>query len=334
MVKTFKEFFDELDTDCQEYIVNNFEWVDTSTSDYYKQYIPEVGHVNAALDRVEFEYSFKGTKNAYGMACQLAYHKQNLGGINDESYYNAMSALCREYSDCMYFLSLNERRRFVFDVHETTVGYNLQWVLFLTTDFNNIPYNLLSQTQRLSKLDRKVIGYDKSRELLKEHPLRYKLELNEQDDLFDDLFFGENGWTEKQRLEIIKNYTYPNLGKLNDFMKRIVSVDQAYLKHLDVLVESRSAISNEAYKEQKPDSEITNGMSIPQKYRYPVEYRKLFLAAGVCARKNMSKSLASSLGDLAVIIKMYRFDFQKVYQSLYPEQFLPNAEDNVQPIGL
>lgn len=166
------------------------------------------------------------------------------------------------------------------------------------------------------------------KEAVKELPGKYKLNhsvLN--DDVFDELFFGANGWTAAQRREVIKNNYSGYMDDILDFLKRIVSVDHTYLRYVRTLIESNTAVAKELYSLRKPADELTGNESIQKQFRLSTEIRKLIQVAACCSRKRVGKAMRSNLGAVGPLVQMYKFDFNVIYDALYPDDGQINWEN-------
>lgn len=143
----------------------------------------------------------------------------------------------------------------------------------------------------------------------------YEQELS---DIFDELFFGEDGWTEEQKIRIVRTIRcYED--DVKDFMRKIVAVDKKYLKYIEEAISSNTALAQALCQQQKPQSELTGNETREQRYRYPKELRKLFQICGCCVRKSLPKTRVSKIGDVANIVKLYNYNFSDIFDAMYPE---------------
>lgn len=139
-------------------------------------------------------------------------------------------------------------------------------------------------------------------------------------DLFDELFFCENGWNDTQKANFINNASY-GMESFKKFVKYILSVDMSYIKNLPSMLRHDTAMINALASELKPDDEITEGMTYPQKYRYPKKFRNLLKVLYICIKEKCYKTRANQLKEIASIAKLYSYDFSLVCEAMYPEAF-------------
>ena len=156
----------------------------------------------------------------------------------------------------------------------------------------------------------------------KENPMAISISRDQiNNDLVDELFFGEDQLTEDQKRRVITGYVR-DVRDVKDFMQRFVAVDESYLKYLGYIIDDRPDLAMKLYKQKKPDDELAEygeHVKIADSYRYPKEYRKLFLIAGCCARENVGKAKAGLIGEIASLLKMYSWNYLDIFYCLYPQ---------------
>ena len=94
------------------------------------------------------------------------------------------------------------------------------------TGFRYIAYTVISTEPESDTIGRM---YKIAKEESGKFSFRSRDRNNVNNKVFDSLFFCEDGWTPEQKKKIIQNYGY-NEEDAEDFMRRIVAVDESYLK--------------------------------------------------------------------------------------------------------
>lgn len=315
-MKTFKQWVDGLGEAARDYIKKRCsDWADFTTEDYYRK-----------IDPNDTEFLRKLIKEAYGYnkadklllaTSMLLLQKADAESeqmfktllVNNSDYDNTLCAVIgrdayREWYKNKYGQRLNK---------------SLDYILLMTDDFDNIDFseydngNLTADPEYFD-----IFGEEYMLNFLKENPRLFKpTQLAIDDERFDKLFFGENGWTEAQKKQVIGNYT-GDVWQMDDFLERIVAVDKSYLKYVYNIIYRDAAAAAKLYTAKKDNYDV-NTTTVQQRFRYSKELRKLFMIAGCCARESLPKTKAGTIGDISALVKLYNFDFNSIFDCLYPE---------------
>lgn len=202
--------------------------------------------------------------------------------------------------------------------------------LYLVNDFSNVPREL--SKYKIQEVDciedglQEIVGTETVKQLAVESPNLVCVKNNEDNDLFDDVFFCENGWNDDQRRRFIRQYycnTYSHKivqdryqDGFRDFIKRIVAVDQKYLRYMYDIIAECPALGNKIYDEKKPDDELTGNETPEMTFRYSKLIRKLARIANICARKSLSGVNGKALKELSPLIKLYGYNFNDIYDCI------------------
>lgn len=145
-------------------------------------------------------------------------------------------------------------------------------------------------------------------------------------DMFDRLFFLDNGWTDSEKKEaVIGRYsdsgtsTDQALDYFENFANDILSVDHKYYRFIYTLVGVCPALGNYIYDAKKPDDEINENTITEMKFRYNKEIRKLGKLANICIRESLSKANNSFLKEVGPLLRLYNFNFNMIYNMMFPE---------------
>lgn len=315
-MKTFKQWVDGLGEAARDYIEKRCgDWADFTTEDYYRK-----------IDPNDTEFLRKLIKEAYGYnkadklllaTSMLLLQKTDPASeqmfktllVNNSDYDNTLCAVMgrdayREWYKNKYGQRLNK---------------SIDYILLMTDDFDNIDFseydngNLTADSEYFD-----IFGEEYRLKFLKENPRLFKpTRLAIDDERFDKLFFGENGWTEAQKKQVIGNYT-GDVWQMDDFLERIVAVDKSYLKYVYNIIYRDAAAAAKLYTAKKDNYDV-NTTTVQQRFRYSKELRKLFMIAGCCARESLPKTKAGTIGDISALVKLYNFDFNSIFDCLYPE---------------
>ena len=340
-MKTFKQWFNGLSEETQKYLSQNCNWIDKTglSEDGYRHPVTEGFFEDAILNfQAEFKKDSSGDSDdvfQLGIFLSKKYKKK----LDKETYLTLLQAFCRTSYGSMNnldYLDVDEQREIVKRKHDNRVeanktkdawnkrdeAYTVFDKLLITEDFSNIDWSDTKITSNLTPEMTEILGHDKVYELVKNNPRAMDFKRGKDYELFDELFFCKDGWTKEQKRQYIHNLNY-DFSDLEDFMRRIVAVDESYLREVgNYFIYSNPALAMYMYKDKKSQEEID---ALPAKhkqedeYRYPKEYRKLFQIAACCARKNVGKAMAGTIGDASCILKMYAYDFNKVFDCLYPQ---------------
>lgn len=349
-MKTLKQWYDELGEEAQLWVDNNCStWFDKSQPDYYrKEVVNDLAHFmtfDEDINRLP-KYSTSSCLRYYSTVLVKTMRylvSQNM--LSEKTFQdNLASMLNRDTDDVSkdVWLYDSERKLDTFVRLHQKRGYNsTHWLqlkdyLYLVTDFDNIQLPEETLNHNLGEdLDitvlSQLLGKTFALSWAKENCLDFVDTLRHgiQNDIFDELFFCENGWTDEQKKHILdrmyvitrhyRHDTENNLIRIADFMERIVSVDKSYLKFLYRILNNVPAMGNKMYEQKKEGSELTGNESIPQTYRYPKDIRKLARIINICIRKSLSNVNAAALKEISPLIKIYGYNFKDIYAALYPD---------------
>ena len=341
-MKTFRQWYESLSQETQEYITQNCTWFDITTEDYYKHNSGSIETIKCTAeyvkDRLDRDrYISDDCVNPAIVTCiQMIKDKVTpeeyaylLYGIKDATRINSSNF---DAMDRRELLKLTKKYKDQARENDKwnnygEYKYNLTDFLLMIEDFDNIDFSLLnhdSLTMNAATIE--ILGYDEMYRIAKEEPGKFSFrsrgKSNMDNKVFDSLFFCDDGWTPEQKKKILNNYGY-NEEDAEDFMKRIVAVDESYLKFFcNYFIRNNPALARHLYNQKKTEDELSAlpaNHRMEDEYRYPKSYRKLFHIAACCARENVGKAMAGTIGDAACMLKMYAYDFNQVFDCMYPE---------------
>lgn len=315
-MKTFKQWVDGLGEAARDYIEKRCsDWADFTTKDYYRKIDPNDTELLRKL--IKEAYGYNKADKLLLATSMLLLQKADAESeqmfktllVNNGDYDNTLCAVIgrdayREWYKNKYGQRLNK---------------SIDYILLMTDDFDNIDFseydngNLTADPEYFD-----IFGEEYMLNFLKENPRLFKpTRLAIDDERFDKLFFGENGWTEAQKKQVIGNYT-GDVWQMDDFLERIVAVDKSYLKYVYNIIYRDAAAAAKLYTAKKDNYDV-NTTTVQQRFRYSKELRKLFMIAGCCARESLPKTKAGTIGDISALVKLYNFDFNSIFDCLYPE---------------
>ena len=322
-MKTFKEWFDELSPKTQDYVKNlcyRESLYNFNSKDYF-------AHINLDDEKIanfliDTGYYSQGPKKASMVLARMLKEK----GVELPKTFKVIEEkyLDGESDDLYCLLPKDEIIGILKKKAEIHAGLNLPEWLFIQEDLDNPDFSTLSlRSINADKVEcvREIVKTPENvRALYKKNP-QY-INIDEVDDrtqdIFDDLFFGEDGWTEEQKLTMIGKVSAVT-SSVEKFMRNVVAVDMSYLQYIDLIVSKRPALATELYNEKKPESELEENFSIAQSYRYPVFFRKFFTIVGCCIRKTLPKTKAGSIGDNSALLRFYNFDIKQIFAALFSD---------------
>lgn len=341
-MKTFKQWFNSLSEETQKYLKETCKWIDTTTKDYYTH--PTFGRnfVESSVAKITERLETDSWRHDSDLDAAFFYFlKTNRATLSEDEYNKLMYGLidCNstirdnavDIEDLRTYARLYYQKKELYNKRmgrDRKVLKELADVLLLTEDFSNIDWSEIDKGDLpMTGPIMEILGHDEVIKLAKENPgrlnLRYRNERGGMNNpVFDELFFCENGWTPEQKRSVLDRYGY-NEDDVRDFMERIVAVDESYLRFVGTyFISNNPALGMHLYKEKKPADELNAlpaGHKIEDEYRYPKEYRKLFQIAACCARENVGKAMAGTLGTASGILKMYGYNFNMIFDCLYPQ---------------
>lgn len=345
-MKTFKQWFNSLSEETQKYLIKNCTWIDLESKDYYRH--PDKKKLDTLLkvklDEVKKSISEDGYYRSSTTNQQLGIiiTQQHKDTLDHESYMYILTALTDNVGCNTAYCDAFDLREMVKAKHDRTAEYNkdksewsrrkdtysLSEKLLIMEDFSTFDWSDTDVGDIcLDDVTAEILGHDEVIRRAKENPRCFTIRGNYRsfktdNSIFDELFFCADGWTKEQKDRIIHDYDYDMRG-VEDFMKRIVSVDESYLRYIGTyFIRNCPALGMHLYKQKKSQEEID---ALPLKhrqedeYRYSKSYRKLFQIAACCARENVGKAMAGTIGDISGILKMYSYNFNQIFDCLYPQ---------------
>lgn len=338
---TFRQYLDNLSDEAKTWLQNHCCFVDLESEDGYKH------RDYSKFDQkgyLEMYNSIAGDQLAEIITGVLLAKDDNGKYVNrkdlsEKERFDYLYNILEKYhagrslksAKQLYALPLEYVRRAFEHQGKYYHGYNedrpdaldFETLMLFTDDFSRIDWNALSihSMDYVENATIEVLPKEKVKEILKAHPTRlWRNKLPIDCEVFDELFFGENGWDDSQKLDIIDNIYHKNAEDFEDFMKRIVAVDKHYLRYVKIFFKGNKKLASELYRLKMPEDErATYRHPGKHKYRYSDEYRKLFWVARCCAKGEMTGACVDKIGNVATIMKYYGTDFDKIFDMMYPE---------------
>lgn len=322
-MKTFKEWFDELSPKTRDYVKNlcyRGSLYNFNTKDYFAHIKLDDEKIASFL--TDESYYSQGSKKAAIVLAQILKEK---GVELPKTFETIEEKYLDGESDSLYCLLPKDKIISILKKKaETHAGLDLPEWLFIQEDLDNPDFSTLSLSRvsadKIDCIQEIVKTPENVRALYKNNPQYINIdEVDERtQDIFDDLFFGEDGWTEEQKLTMIGKVSAMT-SSVEKFMRNVVAVDMSYLQYIDRIIGKRPALATELYNEKKPESELGVNFSIAQSYRYPVFFRKFFTIVGCCIRKTLPKTKAGSIGDNSALLRFYNFDIKQIFAALFSD---------------
>lgn len=315
-MKTFKQWVDGLGEAARDYIEKRCsDWADFTTEDYYRKIDPNDTEFLRKLIREAYGYN-KADKLLLATSMLLLQKTDP----DSKEMFNTLLQNNSDYDNTLCaVIGRDAYREWYRKKYGQRLSKSIDYILLMTDDFDNIDFseydngNLTADPEYFD-----IFGEEYMLNFLKENPRLFKpTQLAIDDERFDKLFFGENGWTEAQKKQVIGNYT-GDVWQMDDFLERIVAVDKSYLKYVYNIIYRDAAAAAKLYTAKKDNYDV-NTTTVQQRFRYSKELRKLFMIAGCCARESLPKTKAGTIGDISALVKLYDFDFNSIFDCLYPE---------------
>ena len=346
-MKTFRQWFDNLSPVKQRYLRENCSWIDVDSKDRYNH--PSKEKLDAKFNESVLEMVAQSSRDRYYSSnnalesAALAFFQLHKDLLNEDAYKAIIKAATNNGTDrdINQYVDAFELREIVKVKHEERLAYNkthnewdqknalysLSEKLLITEDFSAFDWTDTDVRDRyLDSKMMEILGHDEVIRRAKENPRAVDSFRNREKEIhnpvFDELFFCEDGWTKEQKQQVINSYGC-GVHDVEDFIARIVAVDESYLRYIGTyFIRNCPALGMHLYKQKKSQEEID---ALPLKhrqedeYRYSKSYRKLFQIAACCARENVGKAMAGTIGDISGILKMYSYNFNQIFDCLYPQ---------------
>lgn len=337
---TLREYLDGLPEDSIKWIKEHCKFIDVESKDGYRHMEPVSDIIEQRLAdnsynrNISEEEVIINTLLLRDKNGNYVYNDSNMSTddrnelvykiIYDRHGSNSLDYRVTYYLPLGYIrlMAKEEIHRYQADAEpENRDKLRLKHLLLFTDDFSNIDWSKLT-TENWINVDKGILGIlpkDVIKQYLLQQPRAIKVnEIPMNCDVFDELFFGEDGWTEDQKREVLREFDDSPSGVAN-FMERIVAVDKKYLRYIYKLITRNGrTLSNELYCLQKPADEQTK-CAKKYKYRYSDEYRKLFWIARCCYLGYTNKTAVSKMKDAGSLLKLYGYNFDNIFDMLYPE---------------
>lgn len=332
---SLKEWIDSLSQEVRDYVVNNCDWIDTSSEDYYRHAKLDDNYFNNLVRKAGSSYySTDYWKSIIlGLTVKLNEIDRNiLKSFLSEPTIKSIIKEAANGRDKLYAFSpvlQKEIKRVEFKNDENLC---LSDLLYITEDYSNIDYKRLDRCNlKYRPAIKEMLGIDACIELARSNIDFIKVSVDNlslNDEVIDTLFFGDNQLSRDQKIQVIRYMYNPSIDDIEDYMKRFVSVDESYLRYLYNIINQDPAVAAKLYNLKKPEHELTGNETTEMKYRYPRKYRKLFQMAACCSRKNVGKAMAGTIGELSSMLKMYNWDFNALFDCMYPDSIENESEEN------
>ena len=172
-----------------------------------------------------------------------------------------------------------------------------------------------------------VFGKDKTKEYYAQHldridssTYRYDEECRE---MIDSIFFENQELPDTLRAQFLRGLY--NNGSLRTAASLFENIIPKYPKMLLYLPQifTQSAVFRKLYQLRIEDYSIPEDAAYPDlnqhAWRFNKDLRKVLLLASVCGNMKCAKTNSRRLGDLAVLIKMYGYDYKTIVSAMFPE---------------
>jgi len=339
-MKTLKQWYDSLSVPAQTWVVDNCSaWFDKDQADYYRK----AETVKDDADLIPFLLDTTGVDkySDYSNARVITHKYLTLLRHLHDTQPELISE--KTLNNCIYQVlesgmhTKNDWLHLQGDMRQ--IGFRkcfmrydkmkLADALYLVKDYDNLSLNWEDiSTPQLTPEVIEIIGTEEAKKIAKEggeYTVSKMVNYGKESELFDELFFCKDSWlTQSNKMQVLdrlyaNSSDLPNLRTTEDFFKRIVAVDHSYLRYIHKIIKRYPAIAMQLYQQKKPEEELTGNESSIEQYRYPKEIRKLFVIAHMCVLKRVSKVKSSIAKEVAPLLKIYGYNWDDVYDALYPE---------------
>lgn len=352
-MKTLRQFYDSLTDDSKSWIeINCNEWFDKNESDCYrkqaKQTLDDIlkdfkdklpaKRRYASPDREELSNTIMKiasmSNSALSDDLMLQWLESYDGSyVHPKFFLNATDANKQKIFEKLHGLHyIKDTNRRVYDLEdadgEVITKYTLNNYLYTVKDYDNLDVNLISDTSGTAPLNViRDIFKEKAADLLKATPELFGriLVKGQMDDIFDQLFFCKDGWNDDQKRKALREVYIDALDRhggernqkiIKDFMERIVAVDHSYLRYVHTLIGEDIGSAMKYINQKKDDGS--------NEFLYSKDVRKLMKLSWICHRKSYSQVNGASLKELTPLLKIYGYNFNLIYNSLYPDDEVIN----------
>lgn len=197
----------------------------------------------------------------------------------------------------------------------------IETILFYTYDYDNIDWtDLVTPNYHPALIE--LFGKEKCLE-------KYKSNIRDMtnficsaefattsDPIFDELFFGSDGWSEEAKAKFVSSFTL-DTQIMDSLCYHIFSVDISYMRYLkDACARDWSAV-NKLCQQRKDEFSYNVNRVKESMYRYNKIIRQILYAIYACDNKKLNKLTVAKLGDLAGMVKLYNFDLDAVLESCF-----------------
>lgn len=343
---TLREYIDSLPEKSQQWLKDNCKFIDFESKDGYRHYEPQADIIETRLADQSYNRKISESEIVVNMLLlrddkgEYVYGNSNTMSTDERNetvyriVYDRHGSEMLNYRETYYLplgyvrLAAKEKiKRYQEDQDESNKNkLRLVDLLLFTDDFSNIDWNTLYMDSYYEMNEALLAIFPKeiAKKYLLERPDALAVDnIPMNCDVFDELFFGEDGWTEDQKKVILRKFT-DTTNSVANFMERIVAVDKKYLRYIyQIICRTRDSngpksFSNQLYCLQKPVDELANCKK-KLKYRYSDEYRKLFWIVRCCYLGYTNRTAVSKMKDAGSILKLYGYNFDEIFNMLYPE---------------
>lgn len=172
-----------------------------------------------------------------------------------------------------------------------------------------------------------VFGKDKTKEYYAQHLDRVESSTYRRDEEFremiDGIFFENQELPDTLRAQFLRNlYNNGSLYTAASLFENIIPKYPKMLLYLPQIF-TQSAVFRKLYQLRIEDYSIPEDATYPdlnqRAWRFNKDLRKMLLLASVCGNMKCAKTNSRRLGDLAVLIKMYGYDYKTIVSAMFPE---------------
>lgn len=336
-MKTFKQWMDSLPEHARDYVFRLSKAFDKESPTYYAcdrgKIRPEIMFA-LIKQKKEEQHSYYRKRievdEAYSIIIGFLLGKLEgknnvLPDVDNETIEKTIHTFISYQDSATYinYLPLKFQREYLRSkvAERDDDSLRLEELLLLTEDFDDIPWHRLDLDKYYYTIDNawySIVPTPVLIKMAKPHPAAVDVNtIDMNNEVFDTLFFLEDGWDISEKRTVIRKFTHSANGVKN-FMERIVAVDKSYLRYLPMVLND-AGLARALYSCKKPPEEITEETGLQDSFRYSREYRRLFMIVRCCNEKHMSREFARKIGDASSLVKLYDYDYNTIFETLYPE---------------